>query len=280
MGGRDNQGQRPILREGRRDPCAPAVTTLNPAVVNEMRQESQRQMDNADGASPGPREREDLVGLIGGDLEIRARRSKVPPLDLAAVLAPYRREGDEEATRAFVAQRPLEIEIGFGRPHYLIEIARLHPATRVLGFEIKRDWVKRAALWAEREGIDNLRVIEGDARPHLERLVAPATVDRLHVLFPDPWWKKRHHKRRIFSAGFTALMAGLLAAGGELVTKTDVPAYVDRIIEEVLGAGLELVGQGSSDPVLAALPRSHREKKCLELEVPYQMLRFQRKSAS
>jgi tRNA (guanine-N7-)-methyltransferase len=218
-------------------------------------------------------------GLIGGDLETRARTARVPPLDHPFVLAPYRKDGDEERTREFLAHRPLHIEIGFGRPHYLVELAKLHPDAHVLGFEIKRDWVRAAANRAERDGVANVRVIEGDARPHLERLVEPGSVDGLHVLFPDPWWKKRHHKRRVFTADFTALLARLIAPGGDLVTKTDVPAYVDQMIEECLAQGLELAGQGSADPLLAALPRSHREKKCLELAVPFHMLRFRRRSA-
>ncbi len=234
-----------------------------------------------DGDRDGAEERRATSrGLIGGDLETRARTARVPPLDHPFVLAPYRKDGDEEATRAFVAHHPLHIEIGFGRPHYLIDLARLHPEAHVLGFEIKRDWVRAAATRAEREGLTNVRVIEGDARPHLERLVAPGTVDGLHVLFPDPWWKKRHHKRRVFTADFTALLARLLAPDGDLVTKTDVPAYVDQMIDEALAHDLELVGQGSADPMLAALPRSHREKKCLELDVPFHMLRFRRKPAS
>lgn len=215
-------------------------------------------------------------GLIGGDLEVRAQNARVPPIDHPLVLAPYRAPGHDEATRAFAAHRPLHIEIGFGRPHYLLDLAKMHPDAHVLGFEIKRDWVRVAAERATREGLSNLRVIEGDARPHLERLVEPGTVDGIHVLFPDPWWKKRHHKRRVFTAEFTALLASMLAPTGRLYAKTDVPAYVDQMIESCLEQGLVLSGEGSADPELAALPRSHREKKCLELSVPFQMLRFTR----
>ncbi len=222
------------------------------------------------------RARAKLSGLIGGDLEMRAKMSRVPPVDLRYVLAPFRKEGDEALTREFVGHRPLHIEIGFGRPHYIMDLARQLPQAHVLGFEIKRDWVRAAASRAEREGIDNVRVIEGDARPHLERLFEPASVDGIHILFPDPWWKKRHHKRRVFTPEFTAVIVKLLAPEGDLVTKTDVPAYVDQMIEEATAAGLELVGQGSADPFLAATPRSHREKKCLELEVPFHMLRFRK----
>lgn len=235
--------------------------------------------------------REPSKGLIGGDLELRAKMSRVPPVDHRFVLAPFRKEGDDELTRAFVQHRPLHIEIGFGRPHYLVDLAKMYPDAHVLGFEIKRDWVRMAANKAEREHIENLRVIEGDARPHLERLFAEGyvdgsgqpdsvrpSVDGIHVLFPDPWWKKKHHKRRVFTSDFTALLGRLLAPEGDLITKTDVPAYVDQMIDEALAAGLELVGQGTADPALAALPRSHREKKCLELEVPFHMLRFRRNS--
>lgn len=222
-------------------------------------------------------------GLIGGDLEVRAQNARVPPIDHPLVLAPYRAPGHDEATRAFAARLPgraLHIEIGFGRPHYLLDLAKMHPDAHVLGFEIKRDWVRVAAERATRDGLTNLRVIEGDARPHLERLVTPGTVDGIHVLFPDPWWKKRHHKRRVFTAEFTALLAAMLAPDGRLYAKTDVPAYVDQMIESCLEQGLILAGEGSADPELAALPRSHREKKCLELSVPFQMLRFTRDNAS
>lgn len=215
-------------------------------------------------------------GLIGGDLEVRAKTSRVPPIAHPFVLAPYRKEGDDEAFRAFASHLPLHIEVGFGRPHYLLDLARAHPEAHVIGFEIKREWVRAAAERATRDGLTNIRVIEGDARPHLERLVTPGTVDGIHVLFPDPWWKKRHHKRRVFTPEFTALFVKLLAPTGMLVAKTDVPAYVDQMIDACLAAGLELAGQGSADPILAALPRSHREKKCLEFEVPFHMLRFTR----
>ncbi len=216
------------------------------------------------------------VGLIGGDLEVRAKTARVPPIDHPFVLGPYRKPGDDEAFRAFVAHRPLHIEVGFGRPHYILDLAKAHPEAHVIGFEIKREWVRAAADRATREGLTNLRVVEGDARPHLERLVPDGSVDGVHVLFPDPWWKKRHHKRRVFTPEFTAELVRVLAHDGMLVAKTDVPAYADQIIDACLGAGLVLAGEGSADPILAALPRSHREKKCLEFDVPFHMLRFTR----
>jgi len=213
-------------------------------------------------------------GLIGGDLERRAQHSKVPPIDLPAVLAPYRKDGDVESTLAFVAHRPLHLEIGFGRPHYLIDLALQRPDAHVLGFEIKRTWVRAAAERAKRDAIPNVAVIEGDARPHLERLVAPESVDGIHVLFPDPWWKKRHHKRRVFNSEFVELLVTRLCPGGMLIAKTDVEAYAEQLQDELVQAGLVLAAAGTSDPELAALPRSHREKKCAELGIPTFLYRF------
>ncbi len=213
-------------------------------------------------------------GLIGGDLARRVETSKVPPVDHRFVLAPFRKGGDEDAFRAFTATRPLHIEIGFGRPHYILDLAAAHPEAHVVGFEIKRRWVRAAAERAERAALSNIRVVEGDARPHLEALVPPGTVDAIHVLFPDPWWKKKHHKKRVFNPEFAALMARTIAPTGAVLVKTDVEAYGELLVEELLGAGLTLAGSGTSDPVLAALPLSHREKKCLEFQVPIHLFRF------
>lgn len=228
-------------------------------------------------------ESEGHKGLIGGDLELRARLSRVPPIVHPLVLAPFRTDGDDAALRAFATeplpgQTPasqLHIEIGFGRPYYLLALAAQNPNDRILGFEIKRDWVRVASDRATRQGITNIRVVEGDARGHIERLIADDSVDAYHVLFPDPWWKKRHHKRRVFNAEFVALLVRTLKPGGMLVLKTDVEAYADQVREDLAEhAALVLAGTGTADPILAALPASHREGKCIELGVPVFRLRF------
>lgn len=229
----------------------------------------------ANSDEPNRREGTFEVGLLGGSVEKRAAHSKIPALDLPHVLGPFRREGDDEKLRAFVAHRPLHIEIGFGRPHHLCDLAAQVPDAHVLGIEIRRRWVRSAAKRADREGLDNLRAIEGDARPVISRFVQPASVDAYYILFPDPWWKKKHHKRRIFRPDFLATLHETLTPGGHLVAKTDVPAYADLIEEQLWDEpGWDLAGSGTSDPVLADLPKSHREKKCLELGIPVRLMRF------
>ncbi|MGM0575875.1 MAG: tRNA (guanosine(46)-N7)-methyltransferase TrmB [Myxococcota bacterium] len=215
------------------------------------------------------------VGLVGGSLEERVKHSRVPPLDLPHVLAPVRRPADDAPFHEFVSHRPLHVEIGFGRAHHLCDLAEAEGDAHVLGFETRREWCRRAAKRAARLGLDNLRVVEGDARPYLDALFEAESVDLFHVLFPDPWWKKRHHKRRLFQPGFVETMQRLLAPGGAVVVKTDVPAYAELIEEQMLAhAGWRLVGTSSDDPVLARLPRSHREKKCAELDIPVFPYRF------
>lgn len=215
------------------------------------------------------------VGLVGGSLEARLAHSRVPPLEMAAVLAPYRRDGDLDRLTGFLARRPLEVEIGFGRAHHICELATSRPDSNVLGFETRRDWCAVAAKRSARLELGNLAVIEGDARPFFERLLPKGQVDAIYILFPDPWWKRRHHKRRLFRAGFLELLHQLLAPGGSLVAKTDVPAYAD-LMEATVAAhgGFELVGTNDDDPTLASLPRSHRETKCRELGIPVYPFRF------
>ena len=210
------------------------------------------------------------VGLIGGSADRRLATSRIPPLEFAGVLAPRRRGGDDERFATFVAHRPLHIEIGFGRPHHLAELAAMYPDAHVLGFEVRRRWCRDAARRAAREGLSNVRVVEGDVRTLFDALPLGG-VAAFHVLFPDPWWKKRHHKRRIFQPPTVTALHDLLVPGGWLVTKTDVPAYADLIEEVVLDHGGFV---RTPTAPLAELPLSHREKKCRDLGIPVTWLRF------
>ena len=217
------------------------------------------------------REKTNEVGLIGGSLERRMQTSDVAPLDLEYVLAPVRREGDAEDLASFRQRRPFHVEIGFGRPHYLCEHAAANPSIAMLGFEVKRRWCRMAAKRAQREGLTNIRVIEGDARAYMAHWSDEETVDGFHVLFPDPWWKKRHHKRRLFSDAFVAMLYRLLRPGGSITFRTDVEPYADHVLEVIAEHG------GFSwehDSVTEGSPTSHREKKCAMVELPVCSYRF------
>lgn len=214
-------------------------------------------------------------GLVGGSIERRIATSRILPIAHPNVLAPFRRVEDQPLLESFLASGPLQIEVGFGRSHHLLDLAAMNETHRILGFEIRRQWVRQAARGAERRELSNVRVIEGDARPFLTRLLKPESVSFIHILFPDPWWKRRHHKRRVFSEAWLNLASTLLVPGGSLVCKTDVPAYAD-LMEQNVGAhgDFRLCGTGEHDAILCRLPKSHREKKCAEYRIPVYAYRY------
>jgi tRNA (guanine-N7-)-methyltransferase len=215
------------------------------------------------------------VGLVGGSIQRRIATSRVPPIEHDFVLAPFRRPADMPQFSSFISAAPLEVEVGFGRSHHLLELARQDPDRNVLGFEIRRQWVRQAAKGAARFELDNVRVIEGDARPFMESLLAPGSVSCVHILFPDPWWKRRHHKRRVFSKPWLDLILRVLTPGGSLIAKTDVPAYADLMAKSLDDqAGFRPVGTHRGDPMLASVPRSHREKKCADHHIPVYAFRY------
>lgn len=117
---------------------------------------------------------------------------------------------------------PIEVDVGFGRGMSLFERAARAPEARILGIEIKKKW----ATWVEerrkRRGLDRIVVFSADVMELLPRCGPPGSVTRMFVHFPDPWWKKRHRKRRVVSEPFLDEAARLLHPGGEMFIQTDV----------------------------------------------------------
>ena len=128
---------------------------------------------------------------------------------------------------------PLVLEIGFGNGETLVEQAALHPDRDFLGIEVHEPGIGHCLLKAEEAGISNLRIINHDAIEVLTHQVPPGSLARLNLYFPDPWPKKRHHKRRIVAPRFLELVADRLATGGTLNIATDWANYAEHI-DEVL----------------------------------------------
>jgi tRNA (guanine-N7-)-methyltransferase len=126
--------------------------------------------------------------------------------------------------------REVWLEIGFGGGEHLIWQAKEHPDVGVIGCEPFEDGVIKVVDAIERDGLTNVRVHADDARP-LIRLLPAAKLGRVFILFPDPWPKKRHHKRRIVSAATLAEIARILRPGGELRMGTDVAGYASAILD-------------------------------------------------
>ena len=129
----------------------------------------------------------------------------------------------------FGNDQPVELDIGCGRGLFLFNAAMTTPATNFVGLEIDYREGRRTATRLMKQQLPNARVIGGDGRVVLTEMIAPGTVQAAHVYFPDPWWKKRHRKRRIFNQEFTGLMARILRPGGFLHHWTDVADYFEMV---------------------------------------------------
>jgi tRNA (guanine-N7-)-methyltransferase len=132
------------------------------------------------------------------------------------------------------------LEIGFGNGENLASIAASDRARDHIGIEVHRPGVGHLMLRAQELALTNLRVICADAVPVIATRFAPAALDAVLILFPDPWHKKRHHKRRLVQAPFLDLLATRLADGASLHVATDWEPYAAQILE-VLEAHPEFV---------------------------------------
>lgn len=147
---------------------------------------------------------------------------------------------------AFDRPAPLAIEIGFGNGAALAQLALARPDWNCVGVDVYRPGFGALMLACQRDGIDNVRIVEAEALSLLKRL-APTSARLVNVFFPDPWPKARHHKRRLVNAEFAAAVAGCLERGGTLSLATDWMPYAEQM-RAVLAAVPTLAGGGIERP--------------------------------
>ncbi len=135
-----------------------------------------------------------------------------------------------ELVQLFGRDAPRTLEIGFGNGDNLLALAANNPERDFIGVEVHAPGVGHLLHAAAGLGIHNLRVIQQDAMEVLRERIAPQSLGAILVLFPDPWHKKRHHKRRLVSAEFAALAASRLVAGGTLQLATDWTPYAESML--------------------------------------------------
>ncbi len=166
-----------------------------------------------------------------------------PPLFFLPGEAPVPEPPPADLAALFGRSAPVELEIGPGRARFLLARAREHPERDFLGAEMEEEYALIAQARAERLGLTNVRFLRLDGKAFVRRLT-PGSLSALHVYFPDPWPKKRHHKRRLFDAAFAADAARALAGGALLRAASDHAEYWE-VIREVLDAepGLAPVGE-------------------------------------
>lgn len=125
---------------------------------------------------------------------------------------------------------PWEVEIGFGKGRYLLAQALAHPERRFLGVEVVSKYQRLLAKRAARQGVRNLAAVRGEAKYLLATVLPPAFADVVHVYFPDPWPKLRHHRRRLFDPESVDLVLGALRPGGQLFFASDFLEYGEQVV--------------------------------------------------
>lgn len=128
---------------------------------------------------------------------------------------------------------PVVLEIGSGTGEVTAALAAADPGRDVLAVEVHTPGVANLLRLAESQGLGNVRVAEGDALVVLRDMLAPGALDEVRVLFPDPWPKARHHKRRLVQPAFVALAVSRMRRGGRMHVATDWPHYAAQVLQVV-----------------------------------------------
>lgn len=157
---------------------------------------------------------------------------------------------------------PLDVDVGCAHGDFLVEHALNTPDANVVGLEIRRPMIDRVSARLTREQLhDRVNLVCCNANASWRALFADASVRRVFVHFPDPWFKKRHHKRRVMTPDFVNDVAATLIPGGELRFLTDYADYAAEVLEQMRGHPLleNPHGEGQSAPPSPELPQTHRE---------------------
>ncbi|MCE9638833.1 MAG: tRNA (guanosine(46)-N7)-methyltransferase TrmB [Betaproteobacteria bacterium] len=126
---------------------------------------------------------------------------------------------------------PKVLEIGFGMGETTAVIAAQHPGNDYLGIEVHTPGVGSLLKTIGEQNLANVRIVQHDAVEVLHNMIAPDSFDGVHIFFPDPWPKKRHHKRRLLQAEFVALLVTRMKPGGYLHVATDWQEYAEHVLE-------------------------------------------------
>ena len=164
------------------------------------------------------------AGRIGPG-QARAREELGPRFVLPFQATPI------DPASVFGRRAPLVLEIGFGMGDATARIAAARPDTDFIGCEVHEPGVGALLRRIDELGLGNLRIVRHDAVEVLEQMIAPASLAGIHVFFPDPWHKKKHHKRRLIQPAFVARLATRLAPGGTLHCATDWEPYAQQMLE-------------------------------------------------
>ena len=188
-----------------------------------------------------------------------------------------RRQLDEVRNFVHAHELPpdLMLEIGTNRGRFLRQLAEQNPDAGVLGVELRHKYVKLARRDLKKAGLDNAHVVCADANLLLPIAIDDGQLTDVFVLYPDPWWKKRHRKRRIIQPEFLDLLARKMRAGGTLWIRTDVGPLADDMRDTLVDHPAFTPLDPADYPTEPFL-RSTRERTSIKQDLPVNILYFRR----
>jgi len=164
----------------------------------------------------------------------------------------------------FGNDQPVTLEIGFGMGRATAQIADENREKNYLGVEVHRPGIGRLLWEIERRSLPNIRIIEYDAAVVVEKMLGPLSLDAVHVFFPDPWPKKRHHKRRLIQCPFTRNLCAVLKPCAYIYMVTDWDDYANWALEELRATPGLINSYAGFAPPMEWRPRTQFEQKGLD----------------
>jgi tRNA (guanine-N7-)-methyltransferase len=190
--------------------------------------------------------------------------------------------GDKlDFVHVFGRSGPVHIEIGSGKATFLVAQAKAQPEVDFLGIEWARKFYRHAVDRIGRWGLRNVRIVRTDAAAFLRDFVPPESVDCFHIYFPDPWPKKRHHKRRLLQSSTLEVLIRCLKPGGEIRIATDHADYFEQIRQATSAYGDKLEKIEFERPAGARegeLTGTNYERKYVKQDRPIYTAAFRKKA--
>jgi tRNA (guanine-N7-)-methyltransferase len=174
---------------------------------------------------------------------------------------------------------PLEVEIGSGKGLFMATASASDPGHNFLGIEIVAKYAEHAAGRLVRAGAGNAIMVSGNAEPLFAERIEPASLEAVHVYFPDPWWKKRHRKRRVLNERSIRNFSRSLRPGGRLHFWTDVLDYFEQTVELTARIAPELGVPIPEEEVEATHDldyRTHFERRSRQHQIPVYRVRYEK----
>ncbi len=159
------------------------------------------------------------------------------------LVSPFDRSLPVDWSQEGLRSSRLHVEIGFGTGEYLVRCAQQNPQDLFVGVELEAALITKALKRVKRNKLSNVRLIKMDARIAMERLFAQRSIQNIQCLFPFPWPKKRHHKKRLFDHQFLKLVNSRLVNKGTLTLITDFKPYIEWITDQTRGTGFTVADQ-------------------------------------